>query len=571
MHDVDAESLLQRFAAADPSRNKSATQWLVFTYIAGGFLLEDLPKARDTLVAFAQHRKRLPAPERDLGRYRTLANLWKAVKPFVGEEAPPPASGREARRHDRTRARAESEILFEGDDGFIVAVPMTEFAARWWGRGTRWCTAADRNNAFDGYHKSGPLIVIVLPGGRKMQLHVTDDLVQLMDEDDSPVSNDVVEHWWRLVGFVFRWAVKQSGLALREVPVRHRDRETCFTAVRQNGMAFRYVPLQLQQGDREIHFEAVGREGIVLSWIPIQCHDHTLFLEAVRQNGLALEHIDPDKLDREICLEAIRQTGYALYHVPFAFLDREFCLEAVKRSGGALKHVPVSHRDRALCLEAVRQEGMALSDVPMELRDRGLCLEAIKQAGNALDHVPDKLRDRSMCLEAVRSRQNTYSLTAVPDRLLDREICFEAVRSNGHSIRSVPDGMISDGLCLEAVRENGEALNGVPQHMRSPAICMEAVMGDGYALKYTPEGLRTYDLCLAAVTREPNALKFVPEKFRKDLRAVVGDQREWTKEILDDLRECLAAAADTRRSPLMIADAADHIGTDFQSDSLTCS
>ena len=138
--DRDPEAAVLRFRAHDPSPNASATQWLVTTYVRGGFRLEDLPKARDTLAWFSLHRAKLPEVERSLNRYRDLASMWRAVKGFV--EADAPVSNRAADRAEREIARAESRILVEREDGFTVAVPLTERASCWWGRGTRWCTAA---------------------------------------------------------------------------------------------------------------------------------------------------------------------------------------------------------------------------------------------------------------------------------------------------------------------------------------------------------------------------------------------------------------------------------------------
>jgi hypothetical protein len=146
-----AESLVLRFAKADPSVNKSATQWLIQTFLAHGFLLEDLGKAHSTLTLFRRTRHRLPVEQRDLRYYSTLADVWKAVGTFAAPELAP--EGRAARRAERAAVRAESRILIERADGFTVAVPLTQRAAIWWGRGTRWCTAATQDNASMSHRK----------------------------------------------------------------------------------------------------------------------------------------------------------------------------------------------------------------------------------------------------------------------------------------------------------------------------------------------------------------------------------------------------------------------------------
>ena len=53
--------------------------------------------------------------------------------------------------------RPESLVLLETDE-WLVGVPLTPWAAAWWGSFTQWCTAID-DGAFWSSHRQGPLIV----------------------------------------------------------------------------------------------------------------------------------------------------------------------------------------------------------------------------------------------------------------------------------------------------------------------------------------------------------------------------------------------------------------------------
>jgi hypothetical protein len=58
-----------KFSLSDPSRNKSATQWLITTYLNDGFRYEDLmgdntSKVHNTLVQFGLYRGKLPVSAR---------------------------------------------------------------------------------------------------------------------------------------------------------------------------------------------------------------------------------------------------------------------------------------------------------------------------------------------------------------------------------------------------------------------------------------------------------------------------------------------------------------------------
>jgi hypothetical protein len=65
-----------------------------------------------------------------------------------------------------------------------------------------------------------------------------------------------------------------------------------------------------------------------------------LCLSAVRQNGLALEFLPLNLVSYEICMEAVKQNGLALEFVPGEMKNPKICMEAVKQNGLALEFVP---------------------------------------------------------------------------------------------------------------------------------------------------------------------------------------------------------------------------------------
>jgi len=91
-------------------------------------------------------------------------------------------------------------IVFETDKT-IVYNPTTEDGARYYGRGTRWCTAAKNNSMFNYYNQQGPLFIIQskINPDIKFQLHLPN--FQLMDDKDSPVSLDIMTN--RLNDYTF--------------------------------------------------------------------------------------------------------------------------------------------------------------------------------------------------------------------------------------------------------------------------------------------------------------------------------------------------------------------------------
>ena len=425
---LSPDELLSRFRTSDPTRNAACLPWLLRTYAAGGYRLEDLSKAHDTLAAFARLRGQLPNTAtiggetrnpRKLGSHLTLASLWSAIAPLVEAErlAQENCSG-EQEDTDRERALAQSRVIHRSNR-MVIAVPMTEEASCWWGQGTQWCTAARNDNAFEHYHSDAPLIVICLRKSgdlpaRKLQMHIHANDVQFMDENDARVSSKIIlERWQDLVDLVY-WALSRNGRALAYVPEPLRTEALCLDAVCKDGLTLEYVP------------------------------------EPLRTEAL--------------CLDAVSRNGYALQYVPEPLRTEAVCLASVVMYGWALRYVPEHLRTEAICTVAVGRYGLALRYVPEPLRTEAICTVAVEQDGRALFHVPEHLR------------------TEV--------ICTVAVCSNGGSLKYVPEPLRTEAICLAAVGNNGWVLKYVPELLRTKALWLAAVTKNSFMIKHVPEYLR---------------------------------------------------------------------------------
>ena len=179
---------IARLAGFDPTapRLKCLT-WMAALHCKGLLPLEDLPKARETLELFEANRQAMET--RDLGRFRTLPDLWRAVERFA--EAPAVSRSEADRAREASQlARKAATVVWDAEDCRVVRL-KTKAAAMWWGRGTRWCTASRTDSMFAMYDGQGPLHVVLRKGGPgKWQLHEASG--QLMDEADAPVSAELV-------------------------------------------------------------------------------------------------------------------------------------------------------------------------------------------------------------------------------------------------------------------------------------------------------------------------------------------------------------------------------------------
>ena len=86
----------------------------------------------------------------------------------------------------------DKETILETDK-VIIYIPTTEAGSKYYGRNTRWCTAASEDCMFDYYNKQGSLYIIQSREDSKLkfQLHVESD--SLMDDKDKQVTLDHVK------------------------------------------------------------------------------------------------------------------------------------------------------------------------------------------------------------------------------------------------------------------------------------------------------------------------------------------------------------------------------------------
>jgi Domain of unknown function (DUF4116) len=541
---LSPKDLIRRFSDMDPTDGKSRTQWLVKTYIADErFKLEDLGRAYEALAAFERFKPKLPREQRELYRLKSLQGLEELVAPFVKAEAKArlerdlsTATGRELRRLEELKARDESVVVQEGNGLPTIAVPMTKFASQWWGRGTTWCTAAEKNNAFAKYHKDAPLVIIVCPDGAKFQVHVTQHL-EFMDATDKTVSKKMVQARWNDFESLLYWMTQHNREALDFIPEEHKTLELYHFVVHLNGQALYKVPERFKTA--EICRIAVRQDGRALYDVPEEHKTPELCHWAVQSNWMAFTSV-PDKYKTpDLCRLAVQSYGKALQYMSEDQKTYECCCIAVAQDGRALSDVPEKHRTLEIYNLALHQDGEALYDITPKHRTLQLFRLAVQNKGWALYGVPEEMKTRELCRLAVE--QNGLALKYVPDEYKTLELCCLAVEQNGLALENVLEKYKTPELCRLAVEQNGWALRCVPgfvsRDYRTPELCLLAIQQDGKALAYVPENYKTLEFCRIAVEQNECALRHVPEELKTpELYACVSDaQPEWSRDILQGL------------------------------------
>jgi hypothetical protein len=171
--------------AGDPTPHQEYSQWITHHYATGGIKsVEDFGgRVHGALSAFHDakrrgHLKRLGISA-DINQHKGLGALEDVV-----DKLPKP----EPKDPDRPEPH---EYEKHEEEHWTHYTPYTEKAAKYYGRGTRWCTAAKNGCMFNDYNSEGDHLHIMVPKkpiypGEKYQYHVgSGSFMDMRDEEES--------------------------------------------------------------------------------------------------------------------------------------------------------------------------------------------------------------------------------------------------------------------------------------------------------------------------------------------------------------------------------------------------
>jgi hypothetical protein len=282
---------VQSIFDVDITKGKYA-RFLIESFLNNKFLEEDLIGGLNSTVGqaislFDKHKGKLPVHERSVyaldketgkALYQSPGDLWNNMKQYQGE-----LSGKELKKEEQEKIYRETEFIYKDEEtGFQIISPLTEESAKWWGKGTRWCTSAEKNNLFWSYAEKSPLLILLMPNGNKLQLWNNDNDIQFMNEADNDIELKYIEQHWKLLEPICLWLND-----LKFVPKQYQIYELCELAVKQDGKALEYVPKEYK--DYNLCMEAVKNDGSVIMHPILETFiDYNLYLEATKQDKHAL-------------------------------------------------------------------------------------------------------------------------------------------------------------------------------------------------------------------------------------------------------------------------------------------
>jgi hypothetical protein len=87
-------------------------------------------------------------PKTDINSYKNLTELYQALNDY-------------ANRPRRDTKKVEGGNVVYEDDRFFIVNPLTHQSSCYYGKGTKWCTAADSDHQFNNYNQDGKLFYIL--------------------------------------------------------------------------------------------------------------------------------------------------------------------------------------------------------------------------------------------------------------------------------------------------------------------------------------------------------------------------------------------------------------------------
>ena len=170
----------------------SYMKWRVEKYVNNKIrYFEDIhSKTIPTLLTYdALKRKNKLKPEhKDITKIKSLNDLMDIVDEYREEDT---KSGKEKDKEIEQKFYESGEaILLYNDSNYKIVVPKTERASCYFGRNTRWCTAATKStNLFDYYNEQGNLYIIIdKKNNKRYQLHYETN--QFMDQNDNSIDEE---------------------------------------------------------------------------------------------------------------------------------------------------------------------------------------------------------------------------------------------------------------------------------------------------------------------------------------------------------------------------------------------
>jgi hypothetical protein len=491
---TEAAQVISFLMAHDPTRNHQYSQWLVVRYVRGDLRLEDLERAHQYLEVFTRAKPRLA--RKDINQYRSLAEVYEAVAPFMENNEPVSQRAADAAVDRRMHQEDQAEVVWN-DDELKVVVPKTQESSCYFGRNTQWCTAATRStNYFSHYSKDGPLFVILLKKtNTRYQFHA--ESRQFKDESDQEVP-----------------AGKLKTLLQRNPKiVKAVGEDRLVSMIGTLGIGF-FSRQSLERANPEFLLGAVNSQA---EWnaLPDSVRARRdVMISLIKQKPGTLSWF-PEAAYRDALPEIAQANHRVIQFIPQPLITQEIADAVLPQAHdlGYFERIPehmwsAESRTRYWEIKVRTDRNLHLADVPTEFLSLQAIVECLHRFPDEIPRYTDLL-DESIVVELIKKRAYSYS---------------------GETSYSKLVGLLPETLRTAAVAANipvnhrtmGRDTDGRdPFLLFPPSVWPEAIMEDRLARGQVPYSLfqqlppeqQTDKLLLQIVKGMPEEAAKVPREF----------------------------------------------------------
>jgi len=180
-HLHSSKEIIDELVKLDASKGKlKQLQWLANMYIKGSFKLEDSPQVKKAMKDFFLSSQNLEV--KDLNRYKTMGEVYKAVAPFSGQTD-----------EEKSVKKLKDVDYLISTPNFKVMIPRTKEAGQLFNNHSSWCTASkdEDKNQFHNYNDQGPIYVIK---AKKKYYQIHYESGEFMDKWNDPISDEDIAY-----------------------------------------------------------------------------------------------------------------------------------------------------------------------------------------------------------------------------------------------------------------------------------------------------------------------------------------------------------------------------------------
>ncbi|PCJ96768.1 MAG: hypothetical protein COA52_00755 [Hyphomicrobiales bacterium] len=277
---TDARKVIETALDSDPTPNKQYALWILRTYLNKGInLFEDFSRTGNALEIFHKHKTKMP--KKDINQIKSLSELENMVEAFSDT-----LSGKEEKAVLSDKIKKETTFVYQsGKD--VILIPKTEAASCFWGKGTKWCTAATKGkNEFQRYDDQGTLYIII-KGGKKYQFHMETDSY-MNDKDQGLKTNaemNTVNWFFDKMGEKFQInTVAQNAYGI--LRIKNPSEKVQLAAIQRNGGVIKYI----KNPSEKVQIAAVAQNAYGI--LRIKNPSEKVQLAAIQRNGDVIKYIE---------------------------------------------------------------------------------------------------------------------------------------------------------------------------------------------------------------------------------------------------------------------------------------